>query len=113
MSALIHTRPDGKAGEQQEGAEDRDADPYFHEYAACRHRAKKAHLANQSPHQGLDDVADHLLGLLRGDEAGPDERGQALERASLYYAKQHHAHLLQSALLPHTLPRQPGLRVGA
>ncbi|MGI5396752.1 PP2C family protein-serine/threonine phosphatase [Streptomyces sp. CA-251251] len=39
--------------------------------------------------------------------------GQALDRARLYDAKHHLAHRLQSALLPHTLPRVPGLRVAA
>ena len=39
--------------------------------------------------------------------------GQALERARLYDAKHHLAHRLQSALLPHTLPRVPRLNVAA
>ncbi|MEU1367787.1 SpoIIE family protein phosphatase [Streptomyces sp. NPDC005803] len=39
--------------------------------------------------------------------------GQALDRAILYDSKHHLAHRLQSALLPHTLPRVPGLRVAA
>ncbi|MFI8089249.1 SpoIIE family protein phosphatase [Streptomyces sp. NPDC086080] len=39
--------------------------------------------------------------------------GQALDRARLYDAKHDIAHRLQSALLPHTLPRIPGLRVAA
>ncbi|MEV7792184.1 SpoIIE family protein phosphatase [Streptomyces sp. NPDC087512] len=39
--------------------------------------------------------------------------GQALDRARLYDSKDHLAHRLQSALLPHTLPRIPGLRVAA
>ncbi len=39
--------------------------------------------------------------------------GQALDRARLYDAKDHLAHRLQSALLPHTLPRIPGLRIAA
>ncbi|MEU1889560.1 SpoIIE family protein phosphatase [Streptomyces pristinaespiralis] len=39
--------------------------------------------------------------------------GQALDRARLYDSKHHLAHRLQSALLPHTLPRIPGLRVAA
>ncbi|TXS39550.1 PP2C family protein-serine/threonine phosphatase [Streptomyces sp. OR43] len=39
--------------------------------------------------------------------------GQALDRARLYDSKHHLAHRLQSALLPHTLPRVPGLRVAA
>ncbi|WP_395571754.1 SpoIIE family protein phosphatase [Streptomyces sp. BK79] len=39
--------------------------------------------------------------------------GQALDRARLYDAKHHLAHRLQSALLPHTLPRVPGLKVAA
>ncbi|MGW7283568.1 SpoIIE family protein phosphatase [Streptomyces sp. NPDC054844] len=39
--------------------------------------------------------------------------GQALDRARLYDAKHHLAHRLQSALLPHTLPPVPGLRVAA
>ncbi|TXS52327.1 SpoIIE family protein phosphatase [Streptomyces sp. t39] len=39
--------------------------------------------------------------------------GQALDRARLYDSKQELAHRLQSALLPHTLPRVPGLKVAA
>ncbi|MEU0290425.1 SpoIIE family protein phosphatase [Streptomyces sp. NPDC006147] len=39
--------------------------------------------------------------------------GQALDRARLYDSKDHLAHRLQSALLPHSLPRIPGLRVAA
>ncbi|WP_037770827.1 SpoIIE family protein phosphatase [Streptomyces sp. FXJ7.023] len=39
--------------------------------------------------------------------------GQALDRARLYDAKDHLAHRLQSALLPHTLPRLPRLNVAA
>ncbi|WP_186779180.1 SpoIIE family protein phosphatase [Streptomyces salinarius] len=39
--------------------------------------------------------------------------GQALDRARLYDAKHHLAHRLQSALLPHTLPRVAGLDVAA
>ncbi|MGP2438380.1 SpoIIE family protein phosphatase [Streptomyces sp. JW3] len=39
--------------------------------------------------------------------------GQALDRARLYDAKHRLAHRLQSGLLPHTLPRVPGLRVAA
>ncbi|MER7052576.1 MULTISPECIES: SpoIIE family protein phosphatase [unclassified Streptomyces] len=39
--------------------------------------------------------------------------GQALDRARLYDAKHHLAHRLQSALLPHTLPHVPGLKVAA
>ncbi|MFG3157795.1 SpoIIE family protein phosphatase [Streptomyces sp. NPDC048219] len=39
--------------------------------------------------------------------------GQALDRARLYDAKDHLAHRLQSALLPHTLPRIHGLQVAA
>ncbi|MBU6533496.1 SpoIIE family protein phosphatase [Streptomyces mayonensis] len=39
--------------------------------------------------------------------------GQALDRARLYDAKHHLAHRLQSALLPHTLPRLPRLNVAA
>lgn len=38
---------------------------------------------------------------------------QALERARLYDAKYRLAHGLQEALLPHTLPRLPGLEVAA
>nr|WP_267243492.1 SpoIIE family protein phosphatase [Streptomyces sp. PR69] len=38
---------------------------------------------------------------------------QALERARLYDAKHRLAHGLQSALLPHSLPRLPGLEVAA
>ncbi|MFF7114536.1 SpoIIE family protein phosphatase [Streptomyces albogriseolus] len=39
--------------------------------------------------------------------------GQALDRALLYDAKDRLAHRLQSALLPHSLPSIPGLRVVA
>ncbi|MFJ8187648.1 SpoIIE family protein phosphatase [Streptomyces sp. NPDC096105] len=39
--------------------------------------------------------------------------GQALDRARLYDNKDRLAHRLQSALLPHSLPRVPGLRVAA
>jgi PAS domain-containing protein len=39
--------------------------------------------------------------------------GQALDRARLYDANYDIAHHLQSALLPHTLPRVPGLEVTA
>ncbi|MEU3660660.1 SpoIIE family protein phosphatase [Streptomyces sp. NPDC032940] len=39
--------------------------------------------------------------------------GQALDRARLYDSKDHLAHRLQSALLPHTLPEIPRLRVAA
>ncbi|WP_374693756.1 PP2C family protein-serine/threonine phosphatase [Streptomyces sp. VNUA74] len=39
--------------------------------------------------------------------------GQALDRARLYDAKHHLSHRLQSALLPHTLPRIPRLSVAA
>ncbi|MYU20579.1 SpoIIE family protein phosphatase [Streptomyces sp. SID8352] len=39
--------------------------------------------------------------------------GQALDRARLYDAKHDLAHRLQAALLPHTLPRIPGLRCAA
>ncbi|GHI97681.1 hypothetical protein TPA0905_71520 [Streptomyces olivaceus] len=39
--------------------------------------------------------------------------GQALDRARLYDAKDHLAHRLQAALLPHTLPRLPRLNVAA
>ncbi|CAL9352357.1 SpoIIE family protein phosphatase [Streptomyces sp. Tu 3180] len=39
--------------------------------------------------------------------------GQALDRARLYDSKHDLAHRLQSALLPHSLPRVPGLRVAA
>lgn len=39
--------------------------------------------------------------------------GQALDRARLYDTKHDLAHRLQSALLPHTLPRVPGLEVAA
>ncbi|MGW0961887.1 SpoIIE family protein phosphatase [Streptomyces gelaticus] len=38
---------------------------------------------------------------------------QALDRARLYDAKQTLAHTLQTGLLPHTLPRFPGLQVAA
>lgn len=39
--------------------------------------------------------------------------GQALDRARLYDTKDNLAHRLQSALLPHTLPHVPGLKVAA
>ncbi|KOT42615.1 PAS/PAC sensor protein [Streptomyces caelestis] len=39
--------------------------------------------------------------------------GQALDRARLYDTKHDLAHRLQSALLPHTLPHIPGLKVAA
>ncbi|MEU3096143.1 SpoIIE family protein phosphatase [Streptomyces sp. NPDC006967] len=39
--------------------------------------------------------------------------GQALDRARLYDAKHNLAHRLQSALLPHALPRVSGLKVAA
>ncbi|MEV8593620.1 SpoIIE family protein phosphatase [Streptomyces sp. NPDC052012] len=39
--------------------------------------------------------------------------GQALDRARLYDSKHNLAHRLQSALLPHNLPRVPGLQVAA
>ncbi|MFF5157751.1 SpoIIE family protein phosphatase [Streptomyces sp. NPDC000348] len=39
--------------------------------------------------------------------------GQALDRALLYDSKHDLAHRLQSALLPHTLPHVPGLKVAA
>jgi serine phosphatase RsbU (regulator of sigma subunit) len=39
--------------------------------------------------------------------------GQALDRARLYDTKDDLAHRLQSALLPHTLPDVPGLKVAA
>ncbi|WP_217132250.1 SpoIIE family protein phosphatase [Streptomyces sp. AC558_RSS880] len=39
--------------------------------------------------------------------------GQALDRARLYDTKHDLAHRLQSALLPHTLPHVPGLKVAA
>ncbi|GHH94620.1 SpoIIE family protein phosphatase [Streptomyces capillispiralis] len=39
--------------------------------------------------------------------------GQALDRARLYDSKNNLAHRLQSALLPHSLPHLPGLRVTA
>jgi PAS domain-containing protein len=39
--------------------------------------------------------------------------GQALDRARLYDTKHNLAHRLQSALLPHSLPDIPGLRVSA
>ncbi|WP_079105225.1 GAF domain-containing protein, partial [Streptomyces prasinopilosus] len=63
-------------------------------------------LAYSRPHAfppGERAVLTSLAGLV----------GQALDRARLYDAKHHLVHRLQSALLPHTLPRVPGLRVAA
>ena len=63
-------------------------------------------LAYQRPHSfppGERAVLTSLAGLV----------GQALDRARLYDAKHHLAHRLQSALLPHTLPHVPGLKVAA
>ncbi|MHC3455134.1 SpoIIE family protein phosphatase [Streptomyces prasinus] len=63
-------------------------------------------LAYSRPHTfppGERAVLTSLAGLV----------GQALDRARLYDAKHHLVHRLQSALLPHTLPRVPGLRVAA
>ncbi|GAA2450096.1 SpoIIE family protein phosphatase [Streptomyces glaucus] len=63
-------------------------------------------LAYRRPHvfpPGERAVLTSLAGLV----------GQALDRARLYDATNHLAHRLQSALLPHTLPRVPGLRVAA
>ncbi|MBT3152559.1 SpoIIE family protein phosphatase [Streptomyces sp. CHD11] len=63
-------------------------------------------LAYRRPHAfppGERAVLTSLAGLV----------GQALDRALLYDAKHKVAHRLQSALLPHTLPRIPGLRVAA
>ncbi|MFF6995365.1 SpoIIE family protein phosphatase [Streptomyces sp. NPDC008313] len=63
-------------------------------------------LAYARPHvfpSGERAVLTSLAGLI----------GQALDRASLYDAKDHLAHRLQSALLPHTLPEIHGLKVAA
>ncbi|MFD3735498.1 SpoIIE family protein phosphatase [Streptomyces sp. NPDC058632] len=63
-------------------------------------------LAYSRPHvfpPGERAVLTSLAGLV----------GQALDRARLYDAKHHLVHRLQSALLPHTLPHVPGLRVAA
>ncbi|WP_217169083.1 SpoIIE family protein phosphatase [Streptomyces sp. AC512_CC834] len=63
-------------------------------------------LAHRRPHvfpPGERAALTSLAGLV----------GQALDRARLYDAKHHLAHRLQSALLPHTLPRVPGLNVAA
>ncbi|MFE9940151.1 SpoIIE family protein phosphatase [Streptomyces hirsutus] len=63
-------------------------------------------LAYSRPHAfppGERAVLTSLAGLV----------GQALDRARLYDAKHHLVHRLQSALLPHTLPRIPGLKVAA
>ncbi|MFF7556927.1 SpoIIE family protein phosphatase [Streptomyces olivaceus] len=68
-------------------------------------------------------VGSLLLAYVRPHVFPPGERaaltslaglvGQALDRARLYDAKDHLAHRLQSALLPHTLPRLPRLNVAA
>ncbi|MFF7798808.1 SpoIIE family protein phosphatase [Streptomyces olivaceus] len=68
-------------------------------------------------------VGSLLLAYARPHVFPPGERaaltslaglvGQALDRARLYDAKDHLAHRLQSALLPHTLPRLPRLNVAA
>lgn len=63
-------------------------------------------LAYSRPHSfppGERAVLTSLAGLV----------GQALDRARLYDAKHHLVHRLQSALLPHTLPHVPGLKVAA
>lgn len=63
-------------------------------------------LAYRRPHHfppGERAVLTSIAGLV----------GQALDRARLYDAKHNLAHRLQSALLPHTLPRVPGLKVAA
>lgn len=68
-------------------------------------------------------IGSLLLAYARPHAFPPGERaaltslaglvGQALDRARLYDAKYHLAHRLQSALLPHTLPDVPGLKVAA
>ncbi|MFD4260354.1 SpoIIE family protein phosphatase [Streptomyces sp. NPDC058534] len=68
-------------------------------------------------------IGSLLLAYVRPHVFPPGERaaltslaglvGQALDRARLYDAKHHLAHRLQSALLPHTLPRVPRLNVAA
>ncbi|MFF3688070.1 SpoIIE family protein phosphatase [Streptomyces sp. NPDC002187] len=68
-------------------------------------------------------VGTCVLGYARPHPFAPDERAvltgvggliaQALERARLYDAKYKLAHGLQSALLPHSLPRLSGLEVAA
>lgn len=68
-------------------------------------------------------IGSLLLAYSRSHAFPPGERavltslaglvGQALDRARLYDAKHHLVHRLQSALLPHTLPRVPGLKVAA
>ncbi|MEU9579294.1 SpoIIE family protein phosphatase [Streptomyces chilikensis] len=68
-------------------------------------------------------IGSLLLSYERQHDFPPDERsvltsvaglvGQALDRARLYDSKHDLAHRLQSALLPHTLPRVPGLEVAA
>ncbi|MEU0786949.1 SpoIIE family protein phosphatase [Streptomyces sp. NPDC006173] len=68
-------------------------------------------------------VGSLLLAYNRPHIFAPSERavltslaglvGQALDRARLYDAKHDLAHRLQSALLPHTLPDIPGLKVAA
>ncbi|WP_309062783.1 SpoIIE family protein phosphatase [Streptomyces sp.] len=63
-------------------------------------------LAYRRPHAfppGERAVLTSLAGLV----------GQALDRARLYDSKHDLAHRLQSALLPHSLPRVPGLEVVA
>ncbi|WP_398859246.1 SpoIIE family protein phosphatase [Streptomyces chengmaiensis] len=63
-------------------------------------------LGYTEPHRFADEeraVLTSLGGLV----------AQALERARLYDAKNRLAHGLQSALLPHSLPRLPGLEVAA
>ncbi|MGW7262187.1 SpoIIE family protein phosphatase [Streptomyces sp. NPDC054842] len=68
-------------------------------------------------------VGSLLLAYARPHTFAPGERavlvslaglvGQALDRARLYDANYDVAHRLQSALLPHTLPDVPGLKVAA
>ncbi|MFF3322556.1 SpoIIE family protein phosphatase [Streptomyces sp. NPDC002889] len=68
-------------------------------------------------------VGTCVLGYAQPHPFTPDERAvltslggliaQALERARLYDAKHRLAHGLQSALLPHSLPRLSGLEVAA
>ncbi|MFI8306668.1 SpoIIE family protein phosphatase [Streptomyces sp. NPDC085927] len=68
-------------------------------------------------------IGSLLLAYSRSHAFPPGERavltslaglvGQALDRARLYDAKHHLVHRLQSALLPHTLPHVPGLKVAA
>ncbi|MEU3949746.1 SpoIIE family protein phosphatase [Streptomyces sp. NPDC029526] len=68
-------------------------------------------------------IGSLLLAYRRPHHFSPSERavltslagliGQALDRARLYDSKHDLAHRLQAALLPHTLPSVPGLKVAA